>query len=764
MILSQKYYNMIKNDLSYCYIMEDLFVPIEFSIDINLPPHAIHKDMYKELEKRVVRELSGKCKPKIGYIKPGSVNIIKKQLGQIKGSHFTGNVSFRIGVKCLATQPIKGQKIPCAVISKNDAGILAKNFSIPYYMLFIPKVANDPKSDDIDRVRLNSNIEVTVQTSTIKAASRMRPQSEYWVICDLTRTDVSDIQHQEFFKINDRPVIHIGEKVLAEDIDRDMLTEGMYTVLEDTKTKIDSVHTKYLDLLKSISKADPDHTIDPIVNTKLAVHGDYRRQVKDFVVCYVLSRSSEDMIEVMPLNTNKSGVEINKATDVLTDEVQNLPPIAVDDVLILLYNKTGTVYKIEKVNFWDDHVKYVINPYEMIHIPSFYKAQLKFIDYELKKIDDQSKVKWYDRQNVLNKAAPKPVSRAFYKMQEMYREFPTLLPNNDNARILCIAESPGGFAQSLLHSRSLDRKDTITVVSIKPDEIGGTWAGVGHQQKLYEKLVEMIKKHMNLTVNYIDKYNKRVVMGNEDGDNTVVNLIGGIDNDDGKGDILKLENVDSIVGTSEVQSDLHPNINFFEEQNKAHLITADGGFPHERGTKTEEMLSSKLILSEIIMALRAQIQGGNFILKIYDMATEFTAGLLEILSFCYDRLSIFKPLTSRNASSEKYIICQVFNVNEDDRLYIISELTTVFRSMNDDSFMRGIVTNINQDMTAAILHYNKKFMGKQIDFIDEGSRYTQSYCSGIKDGDTLSVLRTIASKAGDEGIGQYMNAKSFYEM
>ncbi len=45
--------------------------------------------------------------------------------------------------------------------------------------------------------------------------------------------------------------------------------------------------------------------------------------------------------------------------------------------------------------------------------------------------------------------------------------------------------------------------------------------------------------------------------------------------------------------------------------------------------------------------------GGHFVCKTFDVFTRFSAGLLYILHRHFDRLSIFKPHTSRPANSER---------------------------------------------------------------------------------------------------------------
>jgi hypothetical protein len=60
------------------------------------------------------------------------------------------------------------------------------------------------------------------------------------------------------------------------------------------------------------------------------------------------------------------------------------------------------------------------------------------------------------------------------------------------------------------------------------------------------------------------------------------------------------------------------------------------------------------------MALRLQAPGGAFVCKFFDCMTRPTIDMLYLLSHVYDTVSIFKPVTSRPANSERYVICQGF--------------------------------------------------------------------------------------------------------
>ena len=65
-----------------------------------------------------------------------------------------------------------------------------------------------------------------------------------------------------------------------------------------------------------------------------------------------------------------------------------------------------------------------------------------------------------------------------------------------------------------------------------------------------------------------------------------------------------------------------------------------------------------MIYSEIFVALNIQKVGGSFLCKIFDIFKKETILLINILNSLYDKISFYKPNTSRLSNSEKYIICQ----------------------------------------------------------------------------------------------------------
>ncbi|XP_052769831.1 cap-specific mRNA (nucleoside-2'-O-)-methyltransferase 1-like [Mya arenaria] len=89
-----------------------------------------------------------------------------------------------------------------------------------------------------------------------------------------------------------------------------------------------------------------------------------------------------------------------------------------------------------------------------------------------------------------------------------------------------------------------------------------------------------------------------------------------------------------------------------------HFVMADGGFSVEGQENIQEILSKQLYLCQCLVAISIIRTGGHFVCKLFDLFTPFSVGLVYLMYRIFDKVSIFKPVTSRPANSERYIICQ----------------------------------------------------------------------------------------------------------
>ena len=98
------------------------------------------------------------------------------------------------------------------------------------------------------------------------------------------------------------------------------------------------------------------------------------------------------------------------------------------------------------------------------------------------------------------------------------------------------------------------------------------------------------------------------------------------------------------------------------------LVVADGGFEVDDEAASsgaadpskfqqQEFLSSRLLLSEAMVAVACCKAGGNAVIKVFDTVTKWSAELILLLAQCFERILLFKPISSRPASGEQYLLC-----------------------------------------------------------------------------------------------------------
>ncbi len=143
------------------------------------------------------------------------------------------------------------------------------------------------------------------------------------------------------------------------------------------------------------------------------------------------------------------------------------------------------------------------------------------------------------------------------------------------------------------------------------------------------------------------------------------------------------------------------------------LVTGDGGFDIEDGDQSlyarQEFLSSRLFITQVLIGIACTKIEGNFILKSFDTVTSISAQILYILVQCFDRIMIFKPISSRPANAEKYILCVGRKENVQPYYQLLEQaanqytdtqyLGTIFSEPLPDSFDRWLRENNNQSTT-----------------------------------------------------------------
>lgn len=318
--------------------------------------------------------------------------------------------------------------------------------------------------------------------------------------------------------------------------------------------------------------------------------------------------------------------------------------IMINIIIMLNYtlpNNNNTLQKNE-LFFVDDKTNIVISQTLQDYITK-YKQQIDKVHNEWDNMKRITNPYEFIHTNVPNGMSAvskyKPLSRSFFKMVEMCNDF-NLCNQEYPIKTFHLAEGPGGFIEAMTFMRK-NKEDKYYGMTLTDDEDNSIPG--------WKKSKFFLEKNMD-----------RVII--EKGPSNTGNL-------------FFIENL------------LYCN----NQYNKSmDLITADGGFDFSENFNEQENQAIKLLFSQTLYALCMQKFGGTFILKVFDITTKASLDILYLLSCFYKEINICKPLTSRIANSEKYIICSNFNPqqNYNELLqYLIVNYQYIMNMNNIQSFI-----------------------------------------------------------------------------
>jgi 23S rRNA U2552 (ribose-2'-O)-methylase RlmE/FtsJ len=265
-----------------------------------------------------------------------------------------------------------------------------------------------------------------------------------------------------------------------------------------------------------------------------------------------------------------------------------------------------------------------------------------------------------------------PISRSFFKMIEMIYEF-NLCSNQNPINVSNLAEGPGGFMEAILYYRQ-NSKDVIKGITLKSNK----------------KTVPNWEK-----VSYI---------------------------------FTKYKNIDTYYGNLYYIKTINKYKKTFNNK-KVELITADAGFDYSQNFNSQEVLSHRIIFSEIIAALLLQKKDGTFICKIFDTFHILTLKFIYLIYCFYDEVYLYKPNTSRKANSEKYIIAKKFKGVDPD---ILENLVNIHKDWqlkinNDETIIDFINLKLPNEFIRIMSDYNELFIENQMKYIDNTLELTKTY-------------------------------------
>ncbi len=140
--------NVINSNLYHqCVLTERMIIEAKY-LNENLENH-----IFQNLTKRV----EGKCINE-GYVMKNSVSILKKSIGKITGSRFTGDITYDVAFTANVCNPEPGAVIDCQVKGINKLGLKGKNGPMT---IVVPKQFHDDL-EYFHKISVNDVVKVEV--------------------------------------------------------------------------------------------------------------------------------------------------------------------------------------------------------------------------------------------------------------------------------------------------------------------------------------------------------------------------------------------------------------------------------------------------------------------------------------------------------------------------------------------------------------------------------------------------------------------------
>ena len=273
-----------------------------------------------------------------------------------------------------------------------------------------------------------------------------------------------------------------------------------------------------------------------------------------------------------------------------------------------------------------------------------------------------------------------PISRSFFKLWEILKDFDIIDVNKKNITYGALAEGPGGFIEAFNFYRrkyASNPKDQVNCITLKPysNDIPG-W------------------KNSHRIFRECDTYN----------------ISWGID------ETGNLYNTDNIRYFS----------NLFKG-NKAELVTADGGFDFSNNYSNQEANATRLILAEIVTGFNILNTNGSMVIKIFDIYQPATVDIIFMIAYYFSEVFIVKPYTSRAANSEKYLVCKGFKGIESEDLNALMNMLDEYKIISDQNkFVSRFLSNeIPQEFHDLIRNNNIYHISKQIKSLLKGLTFSK---------------------------------------
>lgn len=137
--------------------MDNIYFNCILTKKIVIESKYLNENIDEYIKTYLNKKIEGICIDE-GYVKPESIKILKRSVGMLLGSRFTGDISYEIAYSAEICNPVIGNLIECKVKFINKLGILGHNGPIT---IIIGKQFHN-NDDEINNIKENDIIKVEV--------------------------------------------------------------------------------------------------------------------------------------------------------------------------------------------------------------------------------------------------------------------------------------------------------------------------------------------------------------------------------------------------------------------------------------------------------------------------------------------------------------------------------------------------------------------------------------------------------------------------
>jgi cap1 methyltransferase len=125
-------------------------------------------------------------------------------------------------------------------------------------------------------------------------------------------------------------------------------------------------------------------------------------------------------------------------------------------------------------------------------------------------------------------------------------------------------------------------------------------------------------------------------------------------------------------------------------------VFCDGGIDAQRDHEDQEQVAQKLVVCQVAAGLSILSCDGSMLIKLFGFQTQITQTMIKELAFLFKDFIVTKPISSRPASAERYLV-----------LYGFNGLPTSFdgRKWRDSMFLGLPTVRNNSDVDSRVLAY-----------------------------------------------------------